>query len=196
VRGVALIHIVIVSGLVLGACARDPFVTPDGETRSGEWWISHQIDRVTGAELPGGYLFADASNSNLEYPRVSSLQLTCIDHQPLIRFAFDFKIGNNRETVLGYRFDDRPGHDDVDSRVVRGNQVIVIEERPAIATFVSELAGAKTLYVRLRSVTGGRTAVEYRLAGSAAAIAAAFARCNMPEPPPLERGRSILPGIY
>lgn len=185
-----------VAGLILGGCARDPFVTERDETRSGEWWIPHQIDRVTGAELPSAYVFAEASNSNVDFPRVSSLLLTCIDGAPLIRFGFDFKIGSNRNTVLGYRFDGTPGHDDVGSRVIRGNQIIVIEDRAEISTFVGELTGARTLYVRIRSINGGRTAVEYPLEGAAAAIRAAFAKCEMPKPPLPEQGRTTLSGVY
>ena len=196
VRGVALIQLMTVAGVILGGCARDPFVTERDETYAGEWLISHQIDRITGAELPSAYVFAEASNSNVDFPRVSSLLLTCIDGAPLIRFAFDFKIGSNRNTVLGYRFDGKPGHDDVGSRVVRGNQIIVIEDRAEIATFVSELAGAKTLYVRIRSINGGRTAVEYPLEGSTAAIRAAFSKCDMPKPPLPEQGRTTLSGVY
>jgi hypothetical protein len=110
VRGVALIQLMTVAGLILGGCARDPFVTERDETYAGEWLIPHQIDRITGAELPSAYVFAEASNSNVDFPRVSSLLLTCIDGAPSIRFAFDFKIGSNRNTVLGYRFDGKPGH--------------------------------------------------------------------------------------
>lgn len=200
-RGVALIQLMTVAGLILSGCVRDPFlrdpfVTERDETRAGEWLIPHQIDRVTGAELPSAYVFAEASNSNVDFPRVSSLLLTCIDGAPLIRFAFDFKIGSNRNTVLGYRFDGKPGHDDVGSRVVRGNQIIVIEDRAEIATFVGELAGSKALYVRIRSINGGRTAVEYPLEGSTAAIRAAFAKCDMPQPPLPEQGRTTLLGVY
>lgn len=196
-RGVALVRLGVIGSLCLCGCARDPFVTPKGEIRSGEWWIPQQIDRVTGLPLPSAYVFAQASSSNVEYPRVSSLMLTCLEkNEPLVRFAFDFKIGNNRDSVLGYRFDDRPGHEDVASRIVRGNQIMVIENREAIARFVSELPGSKTLYVRIRSLNGGRTAVEYPLEGSAAALRAAFANCDMPEPPLPERGRTTLSGVY
>ncbi|WP_246664228.1 hypothetical protein [Tardiphaga sp. P9-11] len=195
-RSVALIQLMTVAGLILGGCVRDPFVTERGETRSGEWWIPHQIDRVTDAALPSAYVFAEASNSNVDFPRVSSMQLTCMNGAPLIRFAFDFKIGSNRNTILGYRFDGKPGHDNVGSRIVRGNQIIVIEDRAEIASFVRELAGATTLYVRIRSINGGRTAVEYPLDGSAAAIRAAFAKCDVPQPPLPEQGRTTLLGVY
>lgn len=184
------------SAMALAACARDGLVTPAGETRSGEWYISHQIDRITGLELPGSTLFGMASNSNYQWPRVSSLQLTCFGGKPLIRFAFDVKIGSNRNTALAYRFDGRPGHEDVEARVVRNNQIIVIENDAAVARFVAEMPGAHTLYVRVRSINGGRTAAEYPLAGSAAAMRAAFGTCTMPPPPLPEQGRSTLSGIY
>jgi hypothetical protein len=73
VKGVALM---LVAGVTLGGCARDPFVTERGETRVHDWWIAHQIDRVSGAELPNAFVYAQASNSNVEYPRVSSMLLT------------------------------------------------------------------------------------------------------------------------
>lgn len=168
----------------LGACARDPYVTSDGETKAGHWRISHQVDRVTGAELPSAVVFADASNSNVDFPRVSSFQLTCFDKQPLARFAFDFKIGSDRNSVLGYRFDDKPGHENVESRVLFGNQMIVIEDKAALAEFLGELAGASKLYMRVRSMTAGRTAAEYPLEGSATALQAAFANCPLPTTPP------------
>jgi hypothetical protein len=176
----------IVAGLALGGCVRDPYVTDDGETRSGEWWIAHQIDRVTGAELPSATVYEYASNSNEDFPKPSSFQLTCLDKKPVVRFAFAFKVGNDRATVLGYRFDDKVGHENVESRVLLGKQQIVIEDKSALAQFMSELPGASKLYVRLRSMIGGRTAVEYTLDGSTAAIQAAFANCPMPPTPPLQ----------
>ncbi|MEH2471281.1 hypothetical protein V1281_007531 [Nitrobacteraceae bacterium AZCC 2161] len=62
----------------------------------------------------------------------------------------------------------------------------MIEDKTALAQFMSELADASKLYVRLRSMIGGRTAVEYTLDGFAAAIQAAFANCPMPTTPPLQ----------
>jgi len=197
VRDVVSIGIIVIAGIALAGCARDPYVTGRSETRSGEWRITHQIDRVTGSELPSAYVFAEASHSNLKYPRVSSLLLTCLPgNRPLIRFAFDFKIGGNQNTLLGYRFDDLPGHDDVPIRIVRGSQIITMEDPDAIAQFIAELEKAQTLYVRIRSINGGRTAVEYPVHHAWGALRAAFARCGMPAPARLDPGRTALPGIY
>ena len=177
-RHAALIGLIVPVCVALCGCTRDQFVTEQGETHIHEWWIPHQIDRVTAAALPSAYVYAEASNSNVEYPRVSSLLLTCMPgNRPLIRFAFDFKIGSHLNTTLGYRFDDLPGHEIVPTRVVRGNQIIVIEEPDAIALFVSELEKAETLYVRIRSINGGRTTVKYPVQGAWHAVRAAFANC-------------------
>jgi hypothetical protein len=165
---------------VLGACARDPYVTADGETMAGNWYIAHQIDRVTAAELPSAIVFALASNSYADYPRASQMQLTCVDRKPLVRFGFDFKIGTDRDSVLGYRFDDKPGHENVEARVLRGQKILILEADTDLAQFLSEIPGSGKLYIRVRSMTGGRTAAEYELDGSAAAMQAAYANCPMP----------------
>jgi hypothetical protein len=179
VRGGAWVGIM-VAGLLCG-CARDPYVSNEDETRSGEWYIAHQYDRVTGAELPIAAVFGWGSNSYVKFfPKVSQFQLTCFDGRPLVRFSFAFKIGNDRESVFGYRFDDRPGHANVESRIVKDKQIITIEDPAALATFLSELPGSSRLYVRIRSLIAGRTSAEYVLEGSEAAIKAAFDNCPMP----------------
>ncbi|CAN5154076.1 hypothetical protein BH11PSE4_BH11PSE4_05540 [soil metagenome] len=178
---------------VLGGCARDPYVTAEGETTAGNWYIAHQIDRVTGAELPSAITFALASNTYAEYPRASQIQLTCVDRKPLVRFAFDFRIGTDRDSVLGYRFDDKPGHENVEARILRGQKILIMESDSELARFINELPGSSKVYVRVRSMTLGRTAVEYDLDGSAAAIQAAYAKCPMPA---LSGARSSQAPIY
>jgi hypothetical protein len=181
VRSVAL---VLAAGL-LGGCARDPYVTSIGASKTGDWWIAHQVDRVTGAELPSASVIADASNTYEMFPKPSIFQITCIDGQPAVRFGFEFKVGSDRNFALGYRFDDKPGHESVKARVVVGQMAVVIEDKPAVAQFMNDLAGSHKLYMRFRSMNGGRTAAEYPVEGSAAAIQAASAGCpSSPSPAP------------
>jgi ureidoglycolate hydrolase len=176
--------------VALGGCTRDPYVTNDDETRSGEWHIAHQIDRVIGAELPSATVFAGASNSNELFQTPSSLAISCLDRHPVVRFAFSFKIGTTQNVALGYRFDDKPGHENVPARIASGRQVIVLEDKATVAQFVSELKGSSKLYMRMRSLTAGRTSVEYPVEGSEAAILAAFAGCAMPPLPSPQQGRT------
>ena len=175
----------IVAGMALGGCVRDPFVTDMGEVRSGDWYITQQVDRVTGEQLPSAAIFADASNSYEDFPKRSSMSLTCFDGQPIVRFAFEFKLGTTRNATVGYRFDDLPGHENVPARIATGRQILVIDDKVAVARFVSELRGARKLYMRVRSLVAGRTSAEYDLEGSEPAIEQAYAKCPMsPVPPP------------
>jgi hypothetical protein len=73
------------------------------------------------------------------------------------------------------------------SRVLPGRQVIVIEDRAAVADFIRDLNGSRVLYVRIRSLNAGRTTAEFNLDGAAAAVQAAFVGC--PLTPPAEAGR-------
>ena len=168
----------LVIAVVLGACARDPYVTNSGEIEAGSWRIARQIDRVIASQLPSATVISWGSNTYVPGVKYATLQLTCHDGQPLVRFGFDFKIGSDRNTFFGYRFDDKPGRDGVESRVLRGYQVIVIEEQAAVAQFLTDLKGSRRLYMRLRSLTGGRTSAEFPVDGSDAAVQAAFTECS------------------
>lgn len=165
-------------GLGLGACVtRDPSVAPI-TTAAGNWKIERQLDRITGAPLPSAQLITDTSSNSLDMQtRPASLQLTCFDNQPLVRFAFAFKVGTEGNTAFGYRFDDRPGHDNVNTRVLSNHTVMVIDNRAEVERFVSELRESRTLVVRIRSLSGPRTTAEFRLDGAPAAVEAAFAGC-------------------
>ncbi|MDB5520797.1 MAG: hypothetical protein JWQ82_394 [Tardiphaga sp.] len=189
-RGRGGVRVVVALGIgvamTLGGCVnRDPYVTSSGEVMSGEWRIARQLDRVTGAQLPSAGIIALASNTYEDYPKPSLMQLTCFDGKPLVRFAFGWKIGADVNTTLGYRFDDKPGRDNIDGvRFMQDERMVVIEETPAVVRFVNDLRGARVLYLRIRSITQGRTTAEYKLDGSEPAIQAAFADCPLPAPAP------------
>ena len=84
---------------------------------------------------------------------------------------------------------DKPGHDNVESRVLTGETAIVIDNKVAVAQFIDELAGAKKLYLRVRSLNLGRTTAEYPLDGSAAAMQAALAGCPIQAAKPVKKRR-------
>jgi hypothetical protein len=181
VRRVALVIV----AAVLGGCAtRDPTVAVGGLEASGAWKIDRSIDRVTGAPVAGATVITSNSSHSKElFPRPASLQLTCFEGQPIVRFVFNFRIGSTRNTELGYRFDAKPGRDGVESRVLPGYRVMVIEDRPTVTQFVGDLAGSSVLYLRIRSLNAGRTSAEFRVDGAGPAIEAAFADCPLGPPP-------------
>ena len=173
----------------LGACAaRDPYVAAPATTASGNWKIEKQVDRITGVPVPSATnIINNASNTFAERPGLASLQLTCFDGQPMVRFAFEFKVGTDPNSTLGYRFDEKPGHDNVAVRFLQEHRTVVIEDRAAIITFVNELTTSNALVVRLRSLTAGRTTADFKLNGAPAAIEAAFTGCPLTPPPQPEK---------
>jgi hypothetical protein len=101
-----------------------------------------------------------------------------------MRFSFEFKIGSNVNSVLGYRFDEKPGHE-IKARFLQDFKTVVIEDQAEVAQFLGELETSAALYVRIRSLNMERTAAEFRLEGGADAIKEALAGCPLaPAPTP------------
>ncbi|MGL4262342.1 MAG: hypothetical protein ACRCTX_12050 [Afipia sp.] len=187
----AVMAVLLCAGLSagLGACsARDPYVATPATTTSGNWKIEKQVDRITGVPVPSAMLIINnASNSFADYAQPASMQLTCFDGKPMVRFAFDFKVGTDPNSTLGYRFDEKPGHDNVAARFLQEYRTVVIEDRAAVTIFANELAMSNVLVIRIRSLAAGRTTAEFRLDGAPAALEAAFAGCPLtPAAPPAE----------
>jgi len=175
-----------IAAALAGCLGRDPYVTSANETQVGAWRISRQPDRVTGAPLPSAGIATMASNTYSDVPKPGHMQLTCFDGKPLVRFAFEFKIGSDVNTFLGYRFDEKPGRDSIPgARFLQEHRTVVIEEMSDVAQFVSDMRGSRVLYVRIRSITEGRTTAEFKLDGSEQALQAAFADCPMTAPQPV-----------
>ena len=86
--------------------------TTGDRRRSGDWKIERQADRVTGAPISSATLvtrIARAPTSLSRRPR--RMQLACFIDKPVVSFSFGFKVGTERNSFLGYRFDEKPGHE-------------------------------------------------------------------------------------
>jgi hypothetical protein len=166
------------AALALGACAnRDPLVSTAGAKPVGNWRIEQQVDRITGQPLSSAFLMTrTSSNSAVAFPQPAQLQLLCFDEVPVVRVAFEFKVGSNKNSVLGYRFDEKPGHE-TSARFLNDYKTAVIDDKAEVAQFVGELATSNALYVRIRSLNAGRSSAEFKLDGAPAAIEAAYAGC-------------------
>ena len=172
----------IVAGVLGGCAARDPAVSSSDTIAAGNWKIERQIDRITGTPLASAMLSASSSHTSEPFPKHVLMQLTCFNKAPLIRFAFEVKVGTTRNAVLGYRFDERPGHE-INARFLNDDKVAVIEDGAEVAQFVDELSTAQSLYLRIRSLSFGRATAEFHLDGAPAALAAAFANCPVTAKP-------------
>jgi hypothetical protein len=172
---------------LLGGCVTDPGPYST-YAKAGSWRIDKQVDRVTAQPVAGAAALTPTSwNTNEIGARPASVQLTCFENKPIARFAFGFKIGSDKNTSFGYRFDDKPGRDNVESRVLLGYQVLVIEDKAALAQFLGDLVGSNVLYVRIRSLNSGNTTAEFKVDGADAALQAAYVDCPLPLAPPSRR---------
>jgi hypothetical protein len=182
------ILLAVAAAACVGACAQDPYTTLMRPAHSGDWEIETLPDRITGRPLSHAYLLTYAAEtSDSVVQQTGTLQLYCLKEQPVVRIGFPFKIGSTPDATLAYRFDDKPGHEALPVRFLRGSQIVVIEDRKEIARFVSEMEASKVLYVRTRSLNHHRASAFYRVEGAGPAIAAAFAECPLA---PLQRRAS------
>jgi hypothetical protein len=162
---------------LVAACARDPVVTGADAAPAGNWRIGRQVDRITGAPISSAYLMTrTVSNGTVLFPAPAQMQLLCFKDQPAVLLAFTFQVGSNRNAELGYRFDDKPGHQ-TSARFVDDYKTVVIEDRNEVTRFVNEMAASNVLYVLIRSLNHGRSSAEFHLDGAPAAINAALASC-------------------
>ena len=160
-----------------GCAARDPIVSNAYAAPVGNWRVERQTDRITGAPLSSAFLTTrNSSNSAVAFPQPAMLQVTCFNATPLVRLSFEFKVGSNVNSVLGYRFDEKPGRE-IKARFLQDFKTVVIEDKADVAQFLGELETSALLYVRIRSLNMGRTAAEFRLEGGADAIKEALAGC-------------------
>lgn len=200
-----------VAALLLGACARDPYVvapttavSPGNWASAGDWRIERQPDRVTGKPISSAILVTRKSSSSQSLTtQNASMQIGCFMGKPIVEFGFNNKIGSDPNSYLGYRFDDKPGHE-VGARFLQKAGAVVIEDPTEVAQFVSEMATSHSLYVRVRSLNAGRTSAEFAVDGAPAAIEAALADCpaqsptaaTPPKPAPQTSSRSRRPTAW
>ena len=113
------------------------------------------------------------------FPPPARLQLLCFKENAAVNFAFEFKIGSARNAEVAYRFDDKPGHEPR-ARIVNDYLSVLIDDPYDVKQFVGEMATSDVLYLRIHSLTAtGRTSAEFKVAGAAPAIAAAYASCPL-----------------
>jgi len=141
------------------------------------------VDRVTGAPISSAYLKTpNSSSSAVAFPKPASLHLMCFKDQPVVRIGFEFRVGSNLNSFVGYRFDDKPGHE-INGRFIADYKTVMIEDPAELAPFIKELANSRVLYLRTRSLNAPRGSAEFEVEGAAPAITSAYATCPIVEPP-------------
>ena len=182
--GVVSVIVAAISPLLLGGCVtNDPYISMATAKPVGNWKVERQADRITGTPMSSALLLSrNSAHSGDAFTHPAALQLMCFKDQPIVRLAFEFKVGSNKNSVLGYRFDDKPGRE-IEARFLQDYKTAVIEKRADVAQFVSDLAASNLLYVRIRSLNAGRSSAEFNLEGAPTAIEAAYAGCPISTEP-------------
>jgi hypothetical protein len=176
------VALVSVLALLVSACATgDPALTtgaappPD----AGLWKFEKRTDPVTGAPVTTAYLTVN-SMDGWGRTHAVMLQLHCFKREPVVRVAFNIKIGSNRSATLAWRFDDRAGRE-ATVRFLSDFKTVMIEDQTEVASFVEELAVSERLHLTISSLIVGRTAVKVSVRGAPHAIAQAYEACPLPE---------------
>jgi hypothetical protein len=167
----------------LAACAAGGEIPADvtsatSQVSAGNWKIDRRSDRVSGAPLATASLSLSKINFVTGKIDEGELQLLCFKSQPVIRVAFNFKVGSNRSASIAYRFDQNKARDAA-ARFLPDFRTIVIDEPAEVARFVEDIRTAEMLFVRIDSLIVGRTNIQLRVHGAPAAVEAAFADCPL-----------------
>jgi hypothetical protein len=142
----------------------------------GNWKIEKRVDRISGRNAPSGLLSAPARNSRTLDAHIGLVQLMCFDKNPIVRLAFDLKVGANNTAILEYRFDEKPGRK-ANGKFLPDHTTFVIDEKPDVSKFLDELGTSSVLFVRVSSLSLGRTTAEFRVPGAPVAIESVYAEC-------------------
>jgi hypothetical protein len=173
--GSAMVVILLLAGCVV----HDPYVYGGKERIVGHWQIEQVVDRITAAPISSAQVATTTvSNGGTAFPPPAKMQLLCFKEQPAVLIAFDFKVGSTRNAELGYRFDEKPGHQPT-VRIVENYKSVVIEDSAEVARFANEMATSSVLYLHIRALNARRTSAEFKIDGAPIAIAAAYASCPL-----------------
>jgi hypothetical protein len=174
------VALVLALALLTGACATGESAltaaAPPPDT--GLWKFEKRTDPSTGGPMTTAYLSVNTLDSWGHLHSVT-LQLMCW-REPVVRVAFNIKVGSNRSAALIWRFDDRTGRE-ATVRFLSDYKTVMIEDQAEVAAFVEELAASERLHLTISSLIVGRTAVKFAVKGAPHAIAQAYAECPLPQ---------------
>jgi hypothetical protein len=170
---------VLMAAGLLAACAAGAQSAPEVRPGPSPWKVGQFNDSIRG-KTPAAiinFTFAvDPFNAKFEQ---GLLVLECFRNNPVVRFAFPYKVGSNQSASLAYRFDENQGVDPK-VRFLRDYSTIVIEDVSEVRRFLTELATATKLNVRIDSHIAKRTNLYLDVQGAGPAIDTVLAGCPLP----------------
>jgi hypothetical protein len=167
---------------VLGACAGDTVRTTTPEKPdTGQWKFERRPDPITGAQVTTAWLHISRYQF-LGESYEGELQLACFKTRPVIRLAFNLKVGSDRTAALAYRFDENKGRF-AKAKFFSREKIILIDNKEEVTEFVDQLRSAQILFLRVTRLRAGTFTAKFPVHGASHAIDAAFAECQVNEKP-------------
>jgi hypothetical protein len=178
--GAGLVIALVVAATAVACVAQDrSYVRARPSETSGAWRVEHRVDRITARPAPIASVVAMVTNSKNAAIHPATLELTCFESRPIVRLAYDLRVGADRSSTLAYRVDDRPGGE-IEATFLPDQRTVVIDEPTAVTRFVADLSAGTLLLLRAASLFAGNTVAEFRIAGAATAIAPVLEACPLP----------------
>lgn len=172
------------AALALAACGGNVTVgpTPTAVTTGPslyQWQLVHGDDAIFGAGLIATLPMGSNLNLLTGETRSGFLDLRCFKNKPVVLLRFDYKVGSNTSAGLSYRFDDKGGVE-AKARFLRNYSTIVIDDPSEVRRFVSQLATASRLLMRVDSLMVAGTHIALDVRGGGYASEQALANCPLP----------------
>lgn len=166
------------TGIAVASAGCAQQTSPIGSIQSGgsAWQVSSKVDRISGkpsTSISVGPAQAKYSSRGSR-GGFASASVLCADGSPMIMFVFDFPVGSTGTSVVGYRFDEKPGQTPkVD---FFNSSSPVISDASAVATFLDQAQTSAKLYVRVSSPVG-QSDVEFSVNGGGEPIRQFLTTC-------------------
>lgn len=167
----ARICVIIALALLVAGCVSNgqrttPVGASYGQAGSINWSFETKEDRITGKTSPSLSIAPSAARYNGR-TGFASAAVTCSNKSPAVLFAFDFPVGATHNSVVGYRFDQKPGRQPT-VQFLNTKAPVIIDEVEA-KKFLSDAKDSSSLYVKISSPVGV-SEVEFNTSGGNATI--------------------------
>lgn len=192
-RGMAGCFAALLWPLLLGACAGDSVHTaaPNKPNTSQRKFEQRP---VSGSQVTTAWLSIRRYNFLSTTFYEGELQFLCFKTRPVIRLAFNLRVGSDKTAALACRFDQNPERY-AKAKFFAQEKFIVIDDGKEVADFSNQLQSAQSLFLRVTRLRGGSFTAKFPVHGAQHAIDTAFAECPIAHKPKPHTSKILFAGV-
>ncbi|MBS7741438.1 MULTISPECIES: hypothetical protein [unclassified Chelatococcus] len=164
----------IAGALLLAGCQ----TAGQSDATVSDWKIEQKQDEISGkvrTNISATTVKVDLTSHSGIHAAV--LGLSCTKGAPSIMVYYDWPVGTTNNAAISYRFDDAPGVDVKNFRMMN-LQAVVIDNKAEVSKFLSQLPTARTLYFRVSSPVAGQSNALFGVRGGSMALDALNQECS------------------